>query len=58
MYQYNFNSWIIITEKEMPKSLKEMINLWLIQDEDFIIEELENCKIIFNSTKKVNKDLV
>lgn len=51
MFQYNFNKWIVITEKEMPKSLQEMIDLWLIQDFDFIVEELKECKIIFNSNK-------
>lgn len=51
MFQYNFNKWIIITEKEMPKSLQESINLWLINDLDFIVEELQECWIVFNSTK-------
>lgn len=54
MFQYNFNKWIVITEKEMPKSLQEMIDLWLIQDFDFIVEELKECKIIFNSNKIKN----
>lgn len=54
MFQYNFNKWIVITEKEMPKYLQEMIDLWLIQDFDFIVEELKKCKILFNSNKIKN----